>query len=167
MRPELELPLKQISDAREYTLSLIEDLEPGDWYRMPAEGVTHIAWQVGHIAMAQFRLCLERLRNLQPGDWDLIPKDFLRGFAKGTTPAAFSADSPPPHQIRGALDRVYQAVLHEVPQYTGDDLNAPLANPHPIFKTKLEALYFSSKHEMLHAGQIGLLRRLLGKPPLR
>ena len=61
MLPELETPLRQIQDAREYTLSLIEDLEPDDWFRMPAEGVTHIAWQAGHIAMAQFRLCLERL----------------------------------------------------------------------------------------------------------
>jgi hypothetical protein len=31
----------------------------------------------------------------------------------------------------------------------------------------LDALLFSSKHEMLHAGQIGLLRRLFGKQPLR
>jgi uncharacterized damage-inducible protein DinB len=29
------------------------------------------------------------------------------------------------------------------------------------------ALNFSADHEYLHAGQIGLLRRLLGKEPLR
>jgi uncharacterized damage-inducible protein DinB len=167
MLPELEIPLQQIKDARQYTLSLLEDLEPDDWFRMPSEGVTHIAWQVGHLAMAQFRLCLERLRNLQPGDWDLISKDALRQFAKGTTPDADASAYPTAVEIRGMLDRVHAAVLREVPQYQGDDLDKPLANPHPIFKTKLEALYFCSKHEMLHAGQIGLLRRLLGKASLR
>jgi uncharacterized damage-inducible protein DinB len=167
MLPALELPLQQIKDARKYTLSLLEDLEPGDWFRMPSEGVTHIGWQVGHMAMAQFRLCLERLRNLQPGDWDLISKDDLRRFAKGTTPEDNASAYPGPEEIRAMLDRVFDAVVREVPQYEGDDLDTPLVNPHPIFKTKLEALYFCSKHEMLHAGQIGLLRRLMGKPPLR
>ncbi len=167
MLPELELPLKQIQDARNYTLSLIEDLEPGDWFRMPSEGVTHIAWQVGHLAMAQFRLCLERLRNLQPGDFDIISKDDLRRFSKGTTPDPDPAAYPSPEELLATLTRVHAAVVSEVPEYAGDDLNEPLKNPHPIFKTKLEALYFCSKHEMLHAGQIGLLRRLIGKPPLR
>ena len=167
MLSKLELPLQQLKDARQYTLSLLEDLEPDDWFRMPSEGVTHIAWQVGHLAMAQFRLCLERLRNLQPGDWDLISKDNLRRFAKGTTPDSDPSVYPTAVEIRAMLDRVHAAVLRDVPAYQGDDLDKPLVNPHPIFKTKLEALYFCSKHEMLHAGQIGLLRRLLGKSPLR
>ena len=167
MLPELEQPLQQIKDAREYTRSLLADLGPDDWFRMPHEGVTHIAWQAGHIAMAQFRLCLERLRNLQPGDWDLISKDFIRAFAKGTTPSADSAAYPEPAEIRATMDRVFEAVVREVPEYDGTDLNSLLSNPHPIFKTKLEALSFCSKHEMLHAGQIGLLRRLIGKPPPR
>lgn len=167
MLTELQLPLQQIKDAREYTLSLLEDLEPDDWFRMPTEGITHIAWQAGHIAMAQFRLCLERLRNLQPGDWDLISKDFIRAFGRGTTPSDDAAAYPEPAEIRATLDRVFAAVVREVPEYAGDDLDVLLRNPHPIFKTKLEALYFCSKHEMLHAGQIGLLRRLIGKAPLR
>lgn len=164
---ELNIAFNQIKAAREYTLTLLDDLAPEDWYRQPAEGVTHIAWQVGHLAMAQFRLCLERLRDLQPEDRDLISKQFLRAHSKGSTPAANSTDAIAPEELRATLDNVFEQVLREVPIYAGDDLNKPLVNPHPIFTTKLEALYFCSKHEMLHAGQIGLLRRLLGKPTLR
>jgi hypothetical protein len=40
------------------------------------------------------------------------------------------------------------------------------AAPHPFAKTKLLALLWCANHEMLHAGQIGLLRRLLGCPPM-
>jgi len=164
---ELQIAFGQIKAAREYVLPMIDDLEPDDWYRQPVDGVSHIAWQVGHLAMAQFRLCLERLRDLQPEDRELIPKQFLRMHSKGSTPTGKPSDAPTPEQLRATLDAVYAQVLEEVPKYAGDDLNEPLINPHPIFTTKLEALYFCSKHEMLHAGQIGLLRRLLGKPPLR
>jgi len=164
---ELNIAFEQIKAAREYTLTLLEDLEPEDWFRRPAEGVTHIAWQVGHLAMAEFRLCLERLRDLQPDDRALISKDFLRMHSKGSQPVDDSSKSPSPEELRATLDRVHQQVILEVPHYMGDDLNETLVNPHPIFTTKLEALYFCSKHEMLHAGQIGLLRRLLGMSPIR
>ncbi|MEK6270466.1 MAG: DinB family protein [Planctomycetales bacterium] len=167
MQDELKLPLQQIRTAREYTLSLLEDLQPEDWYQMPSPPISHIAWQVGHIAMAQFRLCLERLRNLQPGDWDLISKNFLRTFAKGTVPAEDLSDYPKPDEIKAVLHRVYDAVLKEISNYEEHDLEVPFRNPHPIFKTKKEALFFSAQHEMLHAGQIGILRRLLGKSPVR
>jgi len=159
--------INQIREVRAYTLPLIDDMPLDEWFRMPAEGVTHLAWQVGHIAMAQFRLCLERLRDLQPGDRDLISKDFIRLFNKGTVPAADPGTYPPAAEIRAVFDRVYEAVMREAPAYTGDDLETPLTSPHPMFKTKLEALLFASKHELVHAGQIGLLRRLLGRPPLR
>ena len=167
MKEELKLPLQQIRSSREYTLSLIDDLQPDEWYKMPAPPISHIAWQVGHIAMAQFRLCLERLRNLQPGDWDLIPKDFLRTFAKGTVPEDNVTSYPPLNEIKSVFHRVHVAVLKQVPEYEGSDLEIPIRNPHPIFKTKKEALLFSAQHEMLHAGQIGMLRRLLGKAPIR
>jgi uncharacterized damage-inducible protein DinB len=36
-----------------------------------------------------------------------------------------------------------------------------------MFETKREAIRWSIQHEFLHAGQIGLLRRLLGAAPLK
>ena len=163
----LEAAVGQIKFAREYCLELLDHTPDEVWFDMPAGLPTHIAWQVGHIAMAQFRLCLERLRNLQLGDWDLISKNFLRTFAKGTVPAEDLSDYPKPDEIEAVLHRVYDAVLKEIPNYEEHDLEVPFRNPHPIFKTKKEALFFSAQHEMLHAGQIGILRRLLGKSPVR
>lgn len=40
------------------------------------------------------------------------------------------------------------------------------ATPLPLAKTKMESLLWCAHHEMLHAGQIGLLRRQLGYAPL-
>jgi hypothetical protein len=50
---------------------------------------------------------------------------------------------------------------------TDDELDVPVEQPHPVFKTKLEAIEYNPPHELVHAGQIALLRRMMGKPPLR
>ena len=59
----LEIAIKHIEFARSYTLGLIEGLDDDDWFRQATEGVTHIAWQVGHLAMAEYGLCLFRVRG--------------------------------------------------------------------------------------------------------
>ncbi|HEV3259752.1 MAG TPA: hypothetical protein VG013_22990, partial [Gemmataceae bacterium] len=46
------------------------------------------------------------------------------------------------------------------------ELDQPVPHAHPFAKTKLLALLWCAHHEMLHAGQVGLLRRHLGYPPM-
>ena len=45
--------------------------DPAEWFRQPTEGVTHIAWQVGHLALAEYWLTLERIRGRRPDDLHL------------------------------------------------------------------------------------------------
>jgi uncharacterized damage-inducible protein DinB len=162
----LALALEQIRFARAYTLERIQDLSPEDWFRMPAEGVTHIAWQVGHLAASEYRLALLRTRGPQPGDEDLISPAFMKPFIGTAVPTADPAAYPSPAEIRAVFDRVHERVLAEVPTLPESSLNEPLMTPHPKVKTKLASLFWCSQHEMLHTGQIGLLRRLFGRPPL-
>lgn len=61
-----EVAREQIRFARQYTQRLLEQTPRGDWFRQPHEGVSHVAWQAGHLAMAQYRLALERLRGSRP-----------------------------------------------------------------------------------------------------
>lgn len=166
-KTHLTIAIKQIQFAREYTNSLLEDLTEDDWFRQPPNGVSHIAWQVGHLAVAQYGLALFRLRGRQPADTDLMPSAFRKKFSKGTMPAAGPDDNPSPDTIRITFDQVFQQVLKELPGYTDADLETPVDPPHAVFDTKLGAIFFCSQHEMLHAGQIGLLRRLIGKSPIR
>ena len=78
--------LAQIEVVRSYTRDLIDTFAAGDWFKMPAEGVTHLAWQVGHLASAEYFLCLTRVRGLKPedeNDFELYSNDSLIGaFAK-------------------------------------------------------------------------------------
>ncbi|HEY8506008.1 MAG TPA: DinB family protein, partial [Gemmataceae bacterium] len=156
--------IDQMNFARAYTLGLLETIDPGDWFRMPG-GVTHVAWQVAHLAMADYRLCLERIRGARPGDEALISAEFLKKFGRDSVPDPDPANNPSPREIRAVLDRVRERVLAELPAVADAALDEPPVTPHRLFDTKHGALVWCGRHELIHAGQIALLRRLLGRKP--
>ena len=161
------LARQQIEWARGYTLTMLEDVDEQDWFRMPAGSATHIAWQVGHLAMAEYGLTMFRLRGRRDEDALLMSGSFRKLFSKGSTPNPDPAHHLPPKEIRAIFDRVHAQAMQELLQYQDQDLQEAVEMPYSVFPNKLGALFFCAAHEMLHAGQIGLLRRSLGKPPLR
>jgi DinB family protein len=163
----LELALGQIEFARAYLLDIVAQIDESEWFSMPAGCPTHAAWQVGHLAMAEYGLCLFRQRGRQEVDLELMSSGFRKLFSRGTTPEADASKYPPAAEIRATLDRVHAQVLKEAPSFTAQQLQEPVEAPYAVEATKLGCLLFCSHHEMLHAGQLGLLRRLLGKQPVR
>ncbi len=166
-RARLTGATQQLNKVRHFTKAFLADLTPEEWFWHPSELVTHIAWQVGHSACAQYSLCLRRMRGPAEGDESLIPAAFMEPFGKGSSPQASADVYPSPEEIMRVLDAVHAQALAELAGQTDEELDAPVDPPHPAFATKLEAVEFSPCHEMVHAGQIGLLRRLMGKAPLR
>lgn len=158
---------RQIEFAREYTRSLIADVAPDDWFRQPGAAVTHLAWQIGHLAMAEYGLALFRQRGRQPEDAELMTSAFRKQFSKGSTPEPDPQKNPSPSEILAVWERVHERAMQEIPRYSLAELSQKVPEPHAAFDTRLGALLFCAQHEMLHAGQIGLIRRLLGKPPIR
>jgi hypothetical protein len=162
----LSLALDRIALARKYTLRLLDHVPPTDWFRRPTEGITHVAWQVGHLAIAEYWLTLHRIRGPRPEDTALIPDGFSARFGRESVPDPDPTKDPNPDELRAILDRVHKQTLVELPGLAEAELDQPTDRPHPYFSTKLGALLWCAEHEMVHAGQIGLLRRLLGQAPL-
>lgn len=50
----LDFAIRQIEAARRDTLAFLKDVDPADWFRQPFEGANHLAWQVGHLAIAEY-----------------------------------------------------------------------------------------------------------------
>ena len=163
----LKFLIDQIDLSRKYTEDLLNNIEPGDWFRIPTDGVTHIAWQVGHLAIAQFNLAVVRTRGRQPGDDEIIPEEFGALFGKGSVPTAEPEKYPSPEEIRAVFDRSHQFTIQELRGLSEDVLDEKTEPPHRVFSTKGGALQWCALHEMLHAGQIGLVRRELGNKWLR
>jgi uncharacterized damage-inducible protein DinB len=162
----LRAGIEQLVFARTYTERLLEAVPAADWFRMPAEGVTHVAWQVGHIAFAEYRLVLDRFRGPRLDDANLISDEFLRHFGRESVPEPDPARNPNVDEIRAVLASVHRQTLAELAEFPDAGLDEPPLKPHSLCKTKGECLRWCSHHEMLHAGQIALIRRLLGAKPL-
>ncbi len=162
----LELIGEQIAKARAYSASLLEDLGPDDWFAMPGPGVTHLAWQVGHLAAAEYSLTMFRVRGPRDEDASLISPELRKLFGRGSRPEPDPGRYPAIEEIRQVFDRVHAEAIAELQQLPDAVLDEP-TEAHPMFTTKLGAVSFCPLHEMVHAGQIGLLRRLLGRGPLR
>jgi hypothetical protein len=162
----LQIALSQINAAREYTQTLLAEILVADWFRQPTPAVTHVAWQVGHLAMAEYRLGLERIRGPRAEDAELISPAILQQFGRDSTPHPDPAVYPSPEELRDTLDRVHAQLLAEIPAMPDADLDLPPYKEHKLFTTRLGSLLWCSRHEMLHAGQIGLVRRLLGARPI-
>lgn len=165
MRTRLEAALDRIRDSRSMTERMIDGVEPDEWFWQPAEGLGSIGWHVGHMAFAQYFLCLKRLRDRTEEDRTLIPTKFLKRYKQGSTPVGGAEGNESIEVIRATLAAVHERAMAELAVQTDEGLEVPSPPAHPIFETKLGAIEWCSQHEMMHCGQIALLRRLLGKPP--
>ncbi len=167
MTPRVQIALDQICAARQYTLQTIADIDDDQWFHVPQGVTTHVAWQVGHLAMAEYGLALFRQRGRLPVDSELMSSAFRKKFSRGSQPESDPAAYPAVEEIRHVLDRVHQQVQQELPEFDEAALDAAVEAPYAAYANRFGALLFCAHHEMLHAGQIGLLRRMMGKPVLR
>lgn len=164
-RQRIELAISRMEAVRRNTERQLADLPPELWFWLPAEGVTHIAWQVAHIAFAEYSLCMRRQRGALPSDEAIISAEFLKCYGRESIPQPRPEDNFPLAEIRATFDRVRSNALAELQRYTDAELDVPTNPPHPIFTTKLGAVEWCGIHEMNHGGQITLLRRLQGNKP--
>lgn len=166
MSARLHLALQEILAARDYTNELLGAIPERDWFRRPSEFATHVAWQVGHLAFAEYALALRRIRGTLPEDETLIGNRFLELFGRGSQPQAHPEMYPSVAEIRETFERVHRQVAKTLQGLADAELDEPALQPHRLFDTKLGALLWCSRHEMVHAGQIALLRRLFHYPPI-
>lgn len=159
--------LEQIVWARSYSLQLIHSVPEDLWYVRPAGLDTHLAWQVGHLAVSQYGLMLFRQRGRLPGDLKILPGWLRKQFGRGTTPSRGSEGMPSREELLEKLHVINDRALEEVPELTSDQLTEPTEMPYTAYPIKLGALLFCPIHEAIHAGQIGILRRAHGLEPLR
>lgn len=130
----------------------LEDLTEEEARRSPAEGLSPVVWQVGHIALTDLTFAHRAGRPAQE------PPGYAGLFQMGT---GGETAYPPLHEIRQALIRAQQA-LQDVSRTA--DLDA--AVDARSYSTVGEMLAFAIYHRGYHVGKITTLRALLQKPRL-
>ena len=163
--------LYQLERTRAFSLQMIERVPHEQWFEMPL-GITHVAWNVGHMAIAEYVLGLVFIRGFQEDDAAIIPESYNQLFGYGSTLSGDAADYPTPNEILDVLGRVHRQLLEETRAMPAEALDEPCVFPggefdhHPIFELKGGALEWLGYHEHVHVGTIGLLRRQLGAVPI-
>jgi hypothetical protein len=163
----LQAALDRVAQARGFVKMFLVELTEDEWFWCPPDVTTHIAWQVAHLSVAQYRLCLERIRGRSAADDAFMPMPYLERFMLGSRPVAGAENNPPLAEIMRVFETVYERSLAELAERSDAEMDVRLEQPRPMFKTKLSAVEWCAQHEFVHAGQIALLRRLMGKQPLR
>lgn len=158
--------LHQLEFARRYTLELIESVPADQWLVTPDGCPTHLTWQVGHLAVTEYGLLLFRLRGRAESDLELVPGWFRKRYGRSSQPSS-ATDQLGRDAMLERLATIHEAGMEEVRRASPEQLMEPCELPYAGPATKLGSLLFAPMHEMIHAGQIGLLRRMLGLPSVR
>ena len=157
----------QVEFARNYTQELLENTPEELWPIVPTGASSHIAWQVGHLAVSQYGLMLFRQRGRAEGDLELMPGWLRKRFGRGSLPPRELSEVPSRASLLECLSKIHAASMTALPGFTAEQLMEPIEMPYAVHPIKLGALLFCPLHESIHIGQIGMLRRLHGLSPIR
>lgn len=163
----LSAAISQVRFARRYVQELLAATDHSLWHTCPTGAPTTVAWQVGHLSVSQYGLLMFRLYGRRDADLDLVPSKFRKTFGKGSDPLSDSVAQFTVDELLDRFDQIYQYSLEGLVDISPETLMEPVEMPYAGYPIKLGAILFCPMHEMLHAGQIGLTRRLLGLTNIR
>ena len=142
----------------------ISDLSDADLLVRPVPAANHIAWQLGHLIVAEGFLVHTELPDAEYPD---LPAGFAEQYTKETS----TSDSPAAFRTKAEyLDlskKMRAATLAVMDKLTDADLDRACTGRMAQFAPKLgDLLLLVANHTMMHAGQFTVVRRKLGKPVL-
>ena len=137
------------------------DLTPKDYLHRPCAGGNCAAWIVGHLVLTE-RSALGRFNVT---DLPALPEGFEKRFARDEE-APRAQDYGDVTQLVPLFKRHRAMLIEAVKRATPAQLGERLEKPHPMFATVGERANFMAVHVTMHAGQISIIRRTLGRPPL-
>lgn len=159
---------RELADTRDWTLRLLADFAGDDFAFRPGPGLAHATWLCGHLAVSQHALVHVRVLGRGILDDAFCGHFTIGGPVKSTKEHSY----PPVNDILRTMKEVHEKTLTVVrgiderllaePAFAADG-----KSPHPHYKDKLGVIAHASRHEAFHAGQIALIRRLLGRSFLR
>jgi uncharacterized damage-inducible protein DinB len=142
----------------------LSDLSDADLLVRPVPGANHIAWQLGHVIVAEIHMVRSQLPDAA---YPELPAGFAEQHGKET-----ASQEPPKgfltkQQYVDLFNRVREATKATVAKLSDADLDRPTSGQMAQFAPKLgDFLVLVANHTLMHAGQFSVVRRKLGKPIL-
>jgi len=145
---------------RNLTLSLLKDLTGHDLVYRPGGVGNHVLWNLGHIGWSE--LSLSQMAGLKTTS---LPPGNLDAFALGSEVRDDATAYPAKESLLAWLAALRGQVLAGLANVTDAELDLPIVGEvRPGFlETRGDAWRLMIAHEPMHAGQISVIRRELGK----
>ncbi|MFO0799287.1 MAG: DinB family protein [Gemmataceae bacterium] len=136
-------------------------LTPAEFAHQPVPGSNSAAWIVGHLAVTLWRTA-DRLGapELAP-----LPPGLLEAFTQTGKPAGDQSALGDPAALLALFDTCLAKVIAAVPTIPATKLTEPATRP-GFATTFGEGVLFGALHIAMHTGQLSIIRRSLGKPPV-
>ncbi len=151
--------------ARQYGLTAYsvekntEGLSHGDSLIAPAHGGNCVNWVLGHIVSTRNEMY--PLMGREP----FWTEERRKLYGRGSSPVTEDADAVDLEELVADYRRSQEHLLGFLEGASAEDLQAPLPKADQILGDTIGSAFAAfSFHEAYHAGQLGVLRRLVGKP---
>lgn len=155
----------QTKQVHSWTWKLVDKIPDDKWLTTPSVIESNIHWQIGHLLIAHFYHIIVCQKSPLQEIFGLIPiMDYYPVFAAGTVAKNDSKISV--EELKRNLIKVQAKELELFQSLTEKDLSDdlfPTQFPHPVAKTKFEAVCWDIEHTMSHCGQIALIKRVVHK----
>lgn len=141
---------------------LVDDLKPHEFEFQPTAGTNCVAWVLGHLTVVDRR----QLTWLGVTALPAIPVGFEETFKTTRTTAVKQGGYGDPSEIVSLFDAHRDALVACLPAVDPAKFLELPSFQTPMFADRGEATLFMGLHTAMHAGQISLIRRALGYPPV-
>ena len=140
-----------------------QDLTPTEFLHRPAPKANCTAWLIGHLTLSD-RSALKAL-GIAGEALPKLPDGYEKRFSRdeGCPQAGEFGDVS---VLLPLFDEHRDLLIQTVERASPEQLNRPLETSRPMFSTPGELAGFMSLHTAMNAGQITIIRRSLGRPPI-
>ena len=156
---ELRQTLVDISnDARSWLKAWAGDFTEAEATRTVPGGPNPLAWQLGHLASVE-----DDVVALFTGAELKVPPALRTVVATGCPGPTAETRFPPLSELWSMLEESHARLLSLAEKATPADFDREPLTPNRFFRTLGQAIYEVALHENYHVGEIGALRKALGK----
>lgn len=152
--------ISMLNTARYITTTYLADLSDEELLVRPVPGAHHIAWQLGHLILSECSM----LEGIKPGSAPQLPEGFEVNHSKEAAHSDRLDGYLSKDAYLGIMGRVREATrlqLEECSEQRLDELGPEALRSYA--PTVGSVFLMIGSHEVMHSGQLAVVRRALGK----
>ncbi len=154
-------PIREMLGTSRYVMSsYLQDLSDDDLLVRPVSGAHHAAWQLGHLIVSERKM----VEAIAPGHGVTLPVGFEEAHPKdaGHSDATLRFSKK---EYQELMLQQRTKTLAALAAFSAEDLSKPGPEAMRSYAPHVGSIFsMVAGHELMHSGQIAVIRRLLGKP---